>query len=263
MACRYLAAQLQKIGLNPAGDQGTFFQCFPLPEMTLRMEGKRAVFSKINNSSQQIAENILGLIKGEKNPSQYLVLSAHLDHLGIWENNLYPGANDNASGVATLLEIARLLNKKKDELPYSILVAFWSAEEMGLIGSRHFTQHSPFPLEALRLNINLDSIGNGENNKFIFWAKNLNMLPEWFPVSGLDYSALELAGQVDAVHSSDHRSFLERKIPAVTFLAENWLENNHTPLDVAGSLNYGKMAALGQFVVDMVLSPGLEKLLVL
>lgn len=260
MTGRYLAAQLQEMGLQPAGEQGTFFQSFPLPEMTLRRDGKRTVFYKLNNSSPQITENILGVIKGKKYPSQYLVLSAHLDHLGIWENHLYPGANDNASGVATVLEIARLLSEKQEQLPYSVLIAFWSAEEMGLIGSRYFIQHPLVPLEAIRLNINLDSIGSGENNSFIFWAKNLNSFSEWLSGSGLNYSALELVGQLEARHSSDHRAFLEREVPAVTFLAENWLENNHTPLDSDGGLNYEKMAALGQFVQGIFFSSELEKL---
>ncbi|MDD4666207.1 MAG: M20/M25/M40 family metallo-hydrolase [Clostridia bacterium] len=260
MTGRYLAAQLQEMGLEPAGDEGTFFQGFPLPEMTLRREGKRTVFYKLKNSSQQAAENILGVIRGKQDSSQYIVLSAHLDHLGIGENNLYPGANDNASGVATVLEIARLLGEKKEQLPYSVLIAFWSAEEMGLIGSRYFIQHPSFPLEVMRLNINLDSIGSGEKNRFVFWTKNLNGLPEWLSVSGLNYSALELVGQLETMHSSDHRAFLEREVPAVTFLAENWLENNHTPLDRAGGLNYEKMAALGQFVQGIFFSSELEKL---
>ncbi len=259
--CKYLAQQLKRMGVEPCGDQGTFFQSFLIPEMALMMKDKRAVFYRTNNNSQQSAENVLGLIEGKLFPDKYVVLSAHLDHLGVWQDELYPGANDNASGVATLLEITRLLCQGDSALPYSVLIAFWSAEEMGLLGSRHFLQNPLIPKDKLGMNINLDSIGSGEKKDFVFWAHDLARLPEWLAVRKIaNYSALVLAGQEDRLHSSDHRPFWDERIPAVTFLAKNWLKNNHTHLDVPEDLNYAKMASLGEFVLEMVTLPELGEL---
>ncbi len=259
--CQYLAQQLKRMGVEPCGEQGTFFQSFPIPGMALMMKDKRAVFNRKNNNSQHTAENVLGLIEGQLFPDKYVVLSAHLDHLGVWQDELYPGANDNASGVATLLEITRLLCQGDSAPPYSVLIAFWSAEEMGLLGSRHFLQNPLIPKDKLGMNINLDSIGSGNEKDFVFWAHDLARLPEWLDVKGMaSYSTLMLTGQVDDLHSSDHRPFLDERIPAVTFLAENWLQNNHTPLDVPEGLNHAKMASLGELVFEIATSPELGEL---
>ncbi|MDD4047579.1 MAG: M20/M25/M40 family metallo-hydrolase [Clostridia bacterium] len=260
-ACRYLAEQLKLMGIGPAGEQGAYFQSFPIPNVDLKWKGERTVFSYLNNSSGLVGENILGLIESKKNNAKYIVISAHLDHLGTWKGNLYPGANDNASGVATVLEMARILNIKKDKLPCSILIAFWSGEEMGTIGSRFFVRHMQFPAKDILYNINLDSIGSGNDNNFIYWAKDINVKPEWGFDAKLNNKEFNLKYQVDVGHSSDHKAFLEKNIPALTILAENWLDNNHSPQDTGEGVNYSKMALLGHFLIDQLYSKKLDEIL--
>ncbi|MGV3466038.1 MAG: M28 family metallopeptidase [Heyndrickxia sp.] len=101
-----------------------------------------------------MCQNVLGLFPG-KNPSKTLVISAHYDHVGDDPNGFrFPGAVDNASGVAIVLEIARKLSGRL--LPFNMLIAFFTGEESGLIGAKHFVKNTTLPINAV---INIDSLG--------------------------------------------------------------------------------------------------------
>ena len=108
------------------------------------------------------SQNVIAFIKGKRQPDSLIIFSAHYDHLGRMGNNVYfPGANDNASGVAMLLNLARYYSKKKNQPDYSIAFCAFSAEEAGLIGSFYYTEHPLFPLDYTKFVINLDLVGTG------------------------------------------------------------------------------------------------------
>ncbi|MFZ7101717.1 MAG: M28 family metallopeptidase [Peptococcaceae bacterium] len=251
--CLYLAQKLHEYGIGPAGNKNTYFQTFSIPRTRLVPREKRMVFSVVERSSRLYSDNVLGLITSAKNPAEYIILSAHHDHLGIWEDELYPGANDNASGTAAVLELARALNAQREKLPCSIIIAFWGAEEMGLIGSEYFIQNPTIPLENVLFNINLDSIGTGsEQGNFIYWTNGERkfVLPDQLVVDSPD---LLFSRQDQFKHTSDHRSFAGENIRALSFLAENWLNHNHTPLDVPGTLNYQSIFGISSFILRWLL----------
>jgi len=107
-------------------------------------------------------QNVVGMVKGKKHPDQYLVITAHYDHLGRMGKRAYfPGANDNASGTAMLLDLARYYSKPENQPDLSIVFIAFAAEEAGLLGSFYYVNHPLFPMENIKFDINLDMVGSG------------------------------------------------------------------------------------------------------
>jgi aminopeptidase YwaD len=108
-------------------------------------------------------QNLAAIIKGTAQPDSFLVVSAHYDHLGMMGRQTYfPGANDNASGVALLLELAAHYARPENRPAYSLVFLLFGAEEAGLVGSGYFVQHPLVPLASIRFLLNLDLLGTGE-----------------------------------------------------------------------------------------------------
>ncbi len=106
-------------------------------------------------------QNIIGYIEGEVD--SFLVFTAHYDHIGrMGKNTYFPGANDNASGVAMVLDLSKQLASQKTKPHYSIAVMLFSGEELGLLGSKYYTKNPIFDLEKIKFLINLDMVGSGE-----------------------------------------------------------------------------------------------------
>jgi len=107
--------------------------------------------------------NIAGFIQGKLYPDSFIVLCAHYDHLGkMGENVYYPGANDNASGVAMMLDMMRYYSASENTPDYSIAFISFAAEESGLLGAKHYVSDPLFPIENIRFLINLDLVGTGK-----------------------------------------------------------------------------------------------------
>ncbi len=107
-------------------------------------------------------QNVIGIIRGSRYPDSFFVFTAHYDHLGAMGPKVYiPGANDNASGVAMLLNLARFFAQEDNRPECSIAFIAFGGEELGLVGSHWFTEHPLFPLENIRFLVNLDMVGTG------------------------------------------------------------------------------------------------------
>jgi aminopeptidase YwaD len=107
-------------------------------------------------------QNVIGYIKGNVQPDSFIVFTAHYDHLGKMGDIYFPGANDNASGTAMLLSLAKYYSQHKDSLRYSIAFMAFSGEEVALLGSKYYTEHPLFPLTSIRFLINMDIMGTGD-----------------------------------------------------------------------------------------------------
>lgn len=108
-------------------------------------------------------QNLAAVVRGSAQPDSFLVVSAHYDHLGmIGRQTYFPGANDNASGVALLLELAAHYAQPKNRPAYSVVFLLFGAEEAGLVGSTYFVQHPLVPLANIKFLLNLDLLGTGE-----------------------------------------------------------------------------------------------------
>ena len=105
--------------------------------------------------------NVLAKIDGGKNAQQIILLSAHLDHLGVVDGKTYPGADDDASGTVAVMELARAL-AKEPQLQRTVVFALFGSEEKGLIGARYFLKNPTFPLKDVVANLNFEMIGRAD-----------------------------------------------------------------------------------------------------
>lgn len=240
-----LARRLKKLGIKPAGDNDTYFQVFPIKYFEHVLNDKRVTFSQADGQDT-FSSNVIGEIPAQNKDSEYLIISAHYDHLGKWNNQVYLGANDNASGVAVVLEIARLLIKANN-LKYNCIIAFWGSEEKGLLGSHYYAQNLMVAPKKIKGVINLDSVGSGTRKELLTWGN--------FPLA---YNILteknwQVINEDRGNRNSDHSSFYELGIPASTFLAHNWLENNHTTQDTIENLNLTNLKQLSEDIATALI----------
>ena len=230
-AAEYLSSQLSMLGLKPMGDHETgFTHAFTIPPvLESRVNGRLTFKAGENNQLRTPSVNLLGALMGKKT-EEIILLSAHYDHLGVFEGQVYPGANDNASGVGCVLDVMRRILREGTTPKRTIVLAFWSAEEMGFVGSQAFVRSPTFPLHQIQAVLNVDTVGNGMIGDFALWADGDN------PVFKAILQASTEAGASaqktsQAAHNSDSVSFASAGIPAVTLMARDWLSKNHTPED--------------------------------
>ena len=231
----YLVAQLALLGLEPAGTDGSFAQGF-------RFDGDQPKY-----------RNVLGIVRGsDPEPAdEYVMICAHYDHVGVINGEIYPGANDNASGTAMVLELAESLQKLEPRPKRSILVAFWDAEEKGLLGSRHFANNPTVPLAQIKIVLNIDMVGTLQNNSFEFFGTNAAtgireivsrlIVPD---DPDIDFSSEYLL-------ASDHSSFYAKNIPAVMFFTGLDCPY-HTPQDDLNAINFDGMKQIADVAFRVV-----------
>ncbi len=185
------------------------------------------------------AVNVLARLPGAS-PGRAVVVGAHYDHLGRGgdgslapelQGQVHNGADDNASGTAVVLEMARLL--AAGPAPRSdVIFALWSGEELGLLGSKHWAQEPTVPLEGVAANLNLDMVGRaGDGALTVLGAGTAEPFGAWLSEAGAAAGlelAVSLSGQGGG--GSDHQAFLEREIPAMHFFS-GVHEDYHRPSD--------------------------------
>ncbi len=176
--------------------------------------------------------NVLGFIKGTENPDSIIALSAHYDHLGrMGKKTIFPGANDNASGVAIMLDLANYYNQNPPK--YSLLFIGFAAEEAGLIGSYYYVNYPVYPLERMKFLINLDLIGTGE--KGLMAVNGLEFTPEYDALTAINtekgyLSSIQARGKAA---NSDHYWFTEKGVRAFFFYLMGDFPYYHDPEDRA------------------------------
>ncbi|NLI94151.1 MAG: Zn-dependent exopeptidase M28 [Peptococcaceae bacterium] len=249
----YLQEQLEALQLKAYGNDH-YWQMFSIPPTEERIINNRALFRPDESDNLRIpAANILAGLPG-RNREEAIILSAHLDHLGIYKGKLCPGANDNASGVGCVLEVMRRLVKESAQgtRPYpNIVAAFWSAEEMGFLGSKYFVKKPTIPLSQIKAVVNLDTVGNGQKKDFILWETGDSPLTNKVKEAMLKNGAeIELAGGQG--NNSDQSSFIGTGVPAVTILSKDWLWKNHTPEDNISLINEEKLETACNVLYDVV-----------
>ncbi len=192
---------------------------------------------KLRNATNVLAGvNFFGQIKGRKYPEKYLVITAHYDHDGIRNGQIYNGADDNASGTAALFAIASYFQKNTPD--HSLLFVAFDAEEKGLLGARHFVANLPVKKESIVLNINMDMIARGDKGEL--YAAGAFLYPQFRPaleavqkkakvklLLGHDDPKL---GRDDWTNQSDHAAFHREKIPFIYFGVEDH-PDYHKPTD--------------------------------
>ncbi|MFS0490057.1 M20/M25/M40 family metallo-hydrolase [Leadbetterella byssophila] len=227
-ASEYIVSQFKKIGLKPYPSYKDSFV--------------------IQRGKDIKTNNILGYLDNGKEHT--VIIGAHYDHMGTKKGQVYNGADDNASGVAAMLELARYYSTNKAVENYNYLFVAFSGEEWGLLGSKHLADRlSP---ENINLMINLDMIGRYREDKglTIGGVGTSTVLEKWGPELGM---CMELNFQIDSsgVGPSDHTSFYHKGIP-VLFLFTGAHEDYHKPSDDTDKLNFRGIKLISNYVIQLM-----------
>ncbi|CAN5135084.1 M20/M25/M40 family metallo-hydrolase [soil metagenome] len=182
--------------------------------------------------------NILGLILGTRVSDRYIVISAHYDHVGVSEGLIYNGADDNASGVATMLEIAARLKASPPE--HSVIIVAFDGEERGLLGAKHFVQAPPVPLASIAMNLNFDMTARAETDGHLWVTgtyQHPNLRPILEPIAPVGPVSLAFGkdtpqdtGENNWVEASDQAAFYKANIPFL-YLGVDYHPDYHRPSD--------------------------------
>jgi Tol biopolymer transport system component len=202
----------------------------------------------------------------ESSGNEYIVVGAHYDHLGHGgsssldrageENQIHPGADDNASGVAWVMEMASSLAKERAEHPNKfrrgVVFACWSGEEIGLIGSAAFCEHPPVPLNKIVAYVNADMVGRMHDNKLSLQGVGSSHAWRRLIEKRNVAAGFNVALQDDPYLPTDVTSFYTRNIPVLNFFTGGH-EDYHRPTDTADKLNYKDLARITKFARGIVL----------
>jgi Tol biopolymer transport system component len=241
---------------NPHAESG-----FTLPKVRVRL-------ATAVEHLKETDRNVLAILPpGEyATQPQYVLVGAHYDHLGFGESGamrrkgeehqIHPGADDNASGTATVLELAASLAGHRSESPTAfrqgVLFAFWSGEEMGLIGSSHFAEHPPLALSNVVAYVNFDMVGRLRENKLNL--QGIGSSGAWRRlIEKRNVAAgFHLVLQEDPYLPTDVTAFYPKGVPVLNFFTGGH-EEYHRPADRPGTLNYEGVERVAQFAEALLL----------
>lgn len=181
------------------------------------------------------AFNVAGMVKGTTHPDSLIFITAHYDHLGGMGNQTYfPGANDNASGVALLLSLAKYY--AANPAKYSLVFVCFAGEEAGLIGSKFYTENPLLPLKNIRFLINTDLAGTGEEGITIVNATEFPKEFKWMQEINEKHQLLKAVNARGKAPNSDHYFFTEKGVPSFFFYTLGGITAYHDVFDVAETL---------------------------
>lgn len=242
-AARYVASELEALGLEP-GAPG-YLQSFDVPPE--RIEGRTGVTS----------QNVVGVLPGEGDlADDWLVVGAHYDHEGTRETSpgtieIFNGADDNASGTAVMLEIARELSRHverggtADGPRRSVMFVAFGAEELGLVGSQHYCENPTVPLDAVAAMVNFDMVGRLRGDEL--FVIGLWTSASWDDfLAGRNEDGLALVDRQNCQSCSDYACFRWNRRPAIWFFT-GFHPQAHTPdddiglIDGAGAVKVGNL----------------------
>ena len=273
IAAEYIAAEFRRAGLEPAGDDEYFQTADFKSVLSLLLAGGPAQ----NSLARRLApvarqpvklRNVIGVLRGSDPALKdtYLALTAHYDHLGVGGGGeggqIFNGANDDASGTSSVIEIAKALAALPQRPRRSIVFMMLFGEELGVLGSRYYCQHPVFPLARTVADINLEQLGRTDDNE------GPRLLQ--FNLTGFDYTDIaaflsKAGGETgikvvkdgrnsDSFFSrSDNTAFAEAGVPSTTLSVSYIYPDYHRPGDKWPKLDYDNMArvdgavALGVF----------------
>jgi hypothetical protein len=217
------------------------------PFLLPQLEDKSIYLKSTVSSTQVKVSNVIGVIEGN-NPEQVIVLGAHYDHMGTWNGYIWNGADDNASGTVGVMTLAKAIMETGKKPDKTIIVALWTAEEEGLLGSRYYVQNLTYPLKNLRLNVNFDMISRyiSDNDPKKVTMTYSSSCPNFKDVTvanlkkyGIDL-LVDYQPSTDPPGGTDHRSFVAVGVPVMRFKPGH-REEYHTPQDELSTIDWDIM----------------------
>ena len=270
-AGEWMAGRMASLGLVAAGDSG-FFQTFRYkPHPPMQVHGDTLKTMGMAMVTEVVGKNVLGATDSPADSaSGWGVIGCHHDHLGWGDENslwrsaaegdsaMHPGADDNASGVAMVLELA----SRHAVVPLTdapLLMASFSGEEKGLWGSNHYTNEATVGLESIDWMINFDMVGRLRGDTLAVYGNGTS--PVWNHIlescNGEAGAGFELVLSESGVGPSDHTSFYLEDIPVLhVFTGQH--QDYHKPTDTADKLNYEGMVRIAEFAACIVRELGVQ-----
>lgn len=261
-AAKYIAKHFKQYNLTPKGTKKSYYQEFPFT--AAGFDG--------NVTRKGTATNVIGYLNN--NAAYTIVIGAHYDHLGMNEDGhsldaegkgkIHNGADDNASGVAGVIELARYFSTNNEREPFNFLFICFSGEELGLLGSKYFCEHPTLSLDSVTAMINMDMIGRLKTNEPVLTISGTGTSPVWeSTLSKFNSNALRIRFDSSGIGPSDHTSFYKKNIPALHFFSGTHADY-HKPSDDAHLLNYKGLEAILFLISELINQlPSNEKLIFL
>ena len=252
MAAEYLRNFYIDAGVESPIEENNYYQ--PIPA---------SYFNGGSNGNP--SQNVLAFIKGSEKPDEIIVLSAHYDHVGIENGEVYNGADDDGSGTVALIEIAKAFQKAKKQgngPKRSILFLHVTGEEIGLYGSRYYTENPLFPLSNTVVNLNVDMIGRigsekEGNDNYVYLIGSDKLSQELHDVSEevnkrytnleLDYTYNDENDPNRFYYRSDHYNFAKNDIPVI-FYFNGTHKDYHKHTDTPDKIEYELLAKRSRLI---------------
>ncbi|MBK9731452.1 MAG: M28 family peptidase [Chitinophagaceae bacterium] len=194
-------------------------------------------------------QNVIGYVKGTSMPDSFLVFTAHYDHLGqMGDSTYFPGANDNASGTSMVLNLAKYYASHPSK--YSIAFMFFSGEELGLLGSRHYVNHPLFPLGNIKFLVNLDIVGTGDEGIKVVNGTEFPLAFNQLVKLNEFKLLLKVVSPRGKAANSDHYSFYEKGVPCFFIYTMGGIAAYHDVFDRAETLPLTDYDDLFQLLID-------------
>lgn len=256
----WLATEFRRAGLEPAGDDGGYLQYWPYERGAPGSDSVTIAGPDAAPNGETVVQvpNVVGRLAGSDldRAEEYVIIVAHYDHLGVGEpdedgDSIYNGADDNASGVAALVEVARAFGSLPAPTPRPVLFLAVSGEEHGLLGSTWFTTNPTVFLSEAVAALNMDMIGRNHPDSIGVVGYGHSDLGPLLQEVATANPRLGLAISPDAADDaeffgrSDHFAFARRGIPAIN-LFSGLHDDYHTPSDEAGKVNTDKIARVAR-----------------
>ncbi|MFZ1686075.1 MAG: M28 family peptidase [Flavobacteriales bacterium] len=224
----------------------------------LIVDGNPIVISTDIIREQRTAMNVVGYLDNGK--ENVVVIGAHFDHLGYGdEGSLYRGepaihngADDNASGVAVLIQLANDLKEMDQARGNDYVFIAFSGEEKGLYGSNWWTKHPTVPIDKLTYMINLDMVGRLDSSKTIA-ISGVGTSPSWAGIEKMRINGLKAKTSVSGIGPSDHTSFYLKDVPAVHFFTGSH-SDYHKPTDDVEKVNFPGMLDIARYIESLIVS---------
>ena len=247
LAAQYIISRFREIGLDPMGDDNTYRQFFDFVHYAETDPDKEEA---------RTGQNIIGYLDNQA--SQTIVIGAHYDHIGFGdfasksqeERSIHNGADDNASGVALMLYLAKALKKAQLKNNNYLFIAF-SGEEMGLHGSQYFLKNPGLNSDQFNCMLNLNRVGHLDESKKLI-INGIGTSPAWKEtIPRIEPEGLSIITTESGIGGSDHNSFYLANIPALHFTTGEH-EDYHTPQDDSEAINFDGIVTTGNYILRLI-----------
>lgn len=205
--------------------------------------------------SKHTTSNVVGFIEGKSKIDSFLVLTAHYDHLGRMGNTaIFPGANDNASGISMLLQLGKHFAQKENQLEYSLVLIAFAGEEAGLIGSKYYTENPLTELSKIKFLLNMDLMGTGDEGMMVVNATEFPNAFQTLDSINNQFHYLPKIGKRGKAANSDHYWFTEKGVPSFFCYTLGGIAAYHDIYDIEKTLPLTKFESTQKLFISFLQS---------